>query len=477
MGYQRVSVDRNWVQGNGESSFPFISADGRYVAFSSWATNLVIEDTNGQWDIFVHDRQTRVTELISVNSCGIHGIDGGSYSQPSISADGRYVAFSSWASNLVIEDTNGSEDVFVRDRWESEPDFDDDGLSYSQEQLYGTDPNNPDTDGDGMPDGWEVQYGLNPLNIGDATLDADNHGYLNIKEYQGGTDPTDQSSVPWTMRVSVNSSGGQANDWSSSPSLSSDGRYVAFISNTSNLVPGDTNGVWDIFVHDPQTGVTERVSVDTNGIQGNGYSSSYYDRPSISFDGRYVAFSSNASNLILGDTNGVVDIFVHDRQTRVTKRVSVNSSGGQANDWSYLPSLSADGRYVAFSSTSTNLIIEDTNGAWDIFVHDRQTGITERVSVDTSGIQGNGNSFNPSLSSDGRYVAFSSWATDLVPSDTNQLEDVFVRDRGVDGDGDGWNASLDCNDADPTIHPYASEIPNDGIDQDCNGTDLISNTY
>src|SRR3990172_8326886 len=425
MGYQRVSVDRNWVQGNGESSFPFISADGRYVAFSSWATNLVIEDTNGQWDIFVHDRQTRVTELISVNSCGIHGIDGGSYSQPSISADGRYVAFSSWASNLVIEDTNGSEDVFVRDRWESEPDFDDDGLSYSQEQLYGTDPNNPDTDGDGMPDGWEVQYGLNPLNIGDATLDADSDGYLNIKEYQGGTDPTDQSSVPWTLRVSVNSSGGQANDWSSSPSLSSDGRYVAFISNTSNLVPGDTNGVWDIFVHDQQTGVTERVSVDTNGNVGDGYS----EQPSLSADGRYVAFMSWASNLVPGDTNGGWDIFVHDRQTGVTERVSVNSSGEQGNPYSYRPSISADGRYVVFESGASNLVSGDTNGTWDIFVHDRQTRVTKRVSVNSSGGQANDWSSSPSLSSDGRYVAFISNASNLILGDTNGVVDIFVHDQ------------------------------------------------
>jgi archaellum component FlaF (FlaF/FlaG flagellin family) len=129
-------------------------------------------------------------------------------------------------------------------------------------------------------------------------------------------------------------------------------------------VPGDTNGTWDVFVHDRVTGQTTRVSVASDGTQGNGHSGS----PSISADGRYVAFSSSASNLVPGDTNGRGDVFVHDRLTGQTTRVSVASDGTQGNGDSWWPSISADGRYVAFASEASNLVPGDTNGTWDVFV-------------------------------------------------------------------------------------------------------------
>jgi len=180
-----------------------------------------------------------------------------------------------------------------------------------------------------------------------------------------------------TTRVSVDSSGIQGDIYSFVPSISADGRYVAFESFATNLVAGDNNGYLDIFVRDRQTGQTTRVSVDNSGNQGNGHSSA----PSISADGRNVAFQSDATNLVAGDTNGVYDIFVHDRQTGRTTRVSVNSSGIQGNAYSDQPSISADGRHVAFESLATNLAAGETNGATDVFVHDRQTGQTTRVSV------------------------------------------------------------------------------------------------
>src|SRR5262249_5663555 len=142
----------------------------------------------------------------------------------------------------------------------------------------------------------------------------------------------------------------------------------------SNLVPGDTNGVADIFVHDRQTGATERVSVDSAGVQGNDASLA----PSISGDGRFVAFVSAATNLVAGDSNGAGDIFVHDRQTGATERASVDSAGVQGNGYCYSCTISADGHAVAFQSSATNLVAGDTNGVGDAFVHDRQTGATER---------------------------------------------------------------------------------------------------
>jgi PKD repeat protein len=199
-----------------------------------------------------------------------------------------------------------------------------------------------------------------------------------------------------TKRVSVDSNGNQGNNDSYETTMSADGRYAAFDSYASNLVPGDTNGALDIFVHDRLTGITNRVSVDSDGNQGNNDSI----EPTISADGRYVAFFSLASNLVAGDTNGTKDVFVHDRHTGITNRVSVDSSGNQGNGTSRLQSISADGRYVAFQSGASNLVAGDTNGTWDAFVHDRQTGTTEIVSVNSSGNQGNESSHTPSISAE-----------------------------------------------------------------------------
>jgi len=228
-----------------------------------------------------------------------------------------------------------------------------------------------------------------------------------------------------TTRVSVDSAGNEANGASYSPAMSVDGRYVAFASAGSNLVPGDTNGTDDMFVHDRQTGATERVSVDSLGKQANASSGS----SAISDDGRYVGFGSYASNLVPGDTNGNSDVFVHDRQTAGTTRVSVDSAGNQGNGPSESPAMSANGRYVSFGSGSSNLVPGDTNGFGDIFVHDRHTGTTTRASVDSAGNQGNGHSWSPAISADGRYVAFQSDASNLVSGDTNGTSDIFVHDR------------------------------------------------
>src|SRR5439155_1719694 len=207
-----------------------------------------------------------------------------------------------------------------------------------------------------------------------------------------------------TERVSVDSAGTQANGDSTEVALSADGRFVAFISVAPDLVTGDTNGVADVFVHDRQTGTTERVSVDSAGTQANGASTGV----ALSADGRFVAFTSVAPDLVTGDTNGAADVFVHDRQTGTTERVSVDSAGTQANGASFGGAMSADGRYVAFTSAAPDLVAGDTNGAMDVFVHDRQTGTTERVSVDSAGNQVNGSSFGGALSADGRFVAFTS---------------------------------------------------------------------
>jgi len=231
-----------------------------------------------------------------------------------------------------------------------------------------------------------------------------------------------------TSRVSVSTAGAQANYDCSRCAISGDGRCVAFYSSADNLVAGDTNGRGDMFVRDRQTGATTRVSVKSGGAQADG-SYTLLQAPSLSADGRYVAFATDDGSLVPGDTNALMDVFVHDRQTGDTKRVSVDSAGQQADNASMSASISGDGRYVAFDSCAENLVVGDTNGLWDAFLHDRQTATTTRVSVGDAENEGDGDSFSPSVSADGRYVAFDSSASNLVAGDTNAWSDIFVRDR------------------------------------------------
>jgi Tol biopolymer transport system component len=226
-----------------------------------------------------------------------------------------------------------------------------------------------------------------------------------------------------TTRVSVSSDGVEGNSSCFSPTISADGRYVAFESDSSNLVALDTNNQRDVFVHDLNTGITTRVSVDSAGGQAAGGS----DRPYISANGRYVAFNSSGLELAQGESLAA-GVFVHDRNTGATTLVSVNSAGEPANGYSNYPAISADGRYVTFRSDANNLVPGDTNARIDIFVHDRSTGKTTRASVNSMGVQGNDSSLRSMISGDGRYVTFASWATNLVANDTNSKMDIFIHD-------------------------------------------------
>ncbi len=249
-----------------------------------------------------------------------------------------------------------------------------------------------------------------------------------------------------TRRVSVASDGTEANDDSNYAAISADGRYVAFLSYATNLVPNDTNGVKDVFVHDLQTGQTSRVSVASDGSQAN-FRSGDFEAPSLSADGRFIAFVSVASNLVQNDTNNQQDVFVRDHVTGQTVLVSIASDGSQGSLWAAKPAISADGQFVVFV-TASPLVAGDTNGVADIFVHDRdfdRDGIfdepgqinTVRVSVASDGTQANGTSgyTDIAISDDGRHISFDSYATNLVPDDTNDRQDTFVHDRDKDADG------------------------------------------
>jgi len=225
--------------------------------------------------------------------------------------------------------------------------------------------------------------------------------------------------------VSTSSSGAEANAESSATAISGDGRYVAFNSSASNLVSGDSNGATDAFIKDTVTGTTTRVSTNASGVEGNGYTAIR----ALTDDGRYALLYSYATNLVSGDTNGQPDSFIKDTVTGAITRVTTDSSGAQANNYCFATSMSADGRYVAFTSSATNLVTGDTNGAVDCFVKDTVTGEVTRANVDSSGSQSNAAvPFNSWISADGRYVAFDSAASNLVSGDSNGGFDTFVKD-------------------------------------------------
>jgi cysteine-rich repeat protein len=349
------------------------------------------------------------TERVSVDSAGMQANAGSAVS--GISADGRRVAFASTASNLVPADTNLQSDVFVRDRTAGATlrmSVDSSGAQATGSSIT------PAMAGDGNT----VTFVSSAANL----VAGDTNGRLDVFVHDlvtGGTE-----------RMSVASDGAQATSDSFAPSLSHDGRRVAFVSLASNLVGGDTNNTFDVFVHDRTTATTVRVSVDSAGMQTNGPSFA----PRLSADGLMIVFHSQATNLVAGDTNGVSDVFVHDLATGTTSRVSVGSMGEQGNFASTAGTLSADGRFAAFTSDASTLVASDTNGATDVFVHDRSTGMTERVSVDGAGLQGNmasGFLDPPALSADGSRTAFMSAATNLVTGDANNSVDVFVHDRST----------------------------------------------
>lgn len=390
---ERISVSSAEVQGNDKSGdFNFsgrgISSDGRFVCVDSIATNLVSGDTNGLRDVFVRDVTSGTTERVSVSNSGAQGtgVSDNTYGSgvSSISGDGRYVTFQSSSPNLVTGDSNGSSDIFVRDR-------------------------------------------------------------------QSGT----------TTLLSVDSSGVQGNGGSQLPFISSNGRFVAFYSLASNLVTGDTNSSGDYFVRDLVAGTTERVNLGSAGAQSNAASETN-SNVVLSADGRFAAFISSATNLVPSDTNNVADIFVRDRQTATTARVSFQDNGTQRTSASVIPSISADGRYVtyndfqgtiivydrqtatqrsfvgygtgvisgngrflAFNSTNTTLVSGDTNGVADILVLDLSNSAIALVSRTSTGAQANARSISPAISDDGRFITYSSDATNLVPGDTNGIVDTF----------------------------------------------------
>ena len=334
---------------------PDVSADGRFVVFVSGADNLVTNDSNAAFDVFVRDRQLGKTLLVSMNLSGTKSGNGASQA-PTISSNGQFIVFESVARDLIQDDTNNVSDVFLRD-----------------------------------------------LATGTTTL----------------------------ISVSTNDVR-PGNLESSAPNITPDGRYVLFASRASNLAAGDTNNAVDLFVRDTVAGTTTLVTRDaTNAFSFAGRAVIWDGSPQISDDGRWVAFQSPATNLISGDANGKLDVFVRDLQTSLSFAATVNATGtGLGNGDSQGASMDVSGRYMVFQSASSDLVASDTNTMLDVFLRDRVAGPTTLVSVNTNGLSsGTGSSGSPLLNKQGNVVVFFSTANDLVSADTNSSgAGLFRRD-------------------------------------------------
>ncbi len=404
----RVDLTYLGQQANGGGWAPSLSGDGRFLAFQSWATDLLPSGNPNGYNVYLRDLALGKVSLIS--SAGTAAPNGESL-YPALSANGQYVAFSSVASNLVPGDENGVSDVFVCD-WASG------NVERVSIANSGQEADQASSEAAISGDGRYVAFCSEATN-----LVAGGNPFMAIYVRDRLSETTEC--------VSVSAAGELANQISFSPSISRDGRYVAFISWASNLVPGDTNNVADVFVRDRLAGTTERVSVASDGSEAD--DSSNGSRPALTPDGRFIVFSSLAGNLVAGDTNKDWDVFLRDRVNGTTERVSVSSAGtegdGASGGPSYVLASSGDGRYVEFASVASNLVPDDTNRQWDVFLRDRQLGTTERLSVSSAGVEGNAPSgyYGLALSEDARFQVFDSHAHNLVPNDSSKCIDTYAR--------------------------------------------------
>ena len=441
-----VSVTPTGISGDADSGaiydcshfcdavFPWgrtLSADGRLVVFQSMADDLVPGDTNAAWDVFVRDLDLGVTRRISVDPAG--GELSGSSFLPSISPNGRYVAFVSIAPDVVPGPTNGHAQVYLRD------------LLSGTTVRVSVDSNGNESDSDAgalWHAGQPMDYWAGAVSVSDDGRVAFLSRSSNLTQVLRSIGRpvlvqvfVHDVATGTTVCASVDSAGHEGNDWSAATfqhavgpvytglSLSGDGRFVAFASQATNLDRHDADHGSDVYVRDLLAGSTTLVSVNALGKKGNNVSW----MPSISYDGRYVAFESAADDLVPADTNGALDVFCRDLVGGGIVRVSVDSSGAQAALGAGQPEISARGRFVAFQSASGDLVGGDSNGITDIFVRDLQTGITSRRSLGARRDGLNSWCAAASLSDDARRVVFTT-SISMTSSDTNGRWDVFVNE-------------------------------------------------
>jgi Tol biopolymer transport system component len=414
-----VSVSSDGVQGNRPSDMAAVSHHGRYVAFTSWASNLVPGDTNGVRDVFIRDLLSGVTRRVSVSSAAAEGnsASGGATgtgpsaaSGAAMSTNGQFVAFSSSASNLVPGDTNSVPDVFLRDR-----------VAGTTRRVSLTSREQQGKRGC-MPPAISSNGRFVAFATGSRLVRADVNHVRDVYVRDLATGTTHLVSTGTRGTPGDHDSGGW---WMGAPAVTAQANSVAFASLATDLVGADHNGFLDVFVRST-TGTTQRVSVSSDERGGNAASW----RPAITRHVRFVAFASKAFNLVPGSVDGLTDVFVRDRATPGrTEQISVRDDGSEPDGNSDWPSLSTSGRFVAFESTASNLVADDVQATLNVYVRDRHRAhpTTTLVSADSDGTPSNGASMHPALTGDGQRVAFTSDATNLVAGDANGVRDVFIR--------------------------------------------------
>ncbi len=468
-----VSANTNGLPGNGASRSAVMTPDGRYVAFVSEANDLVPNDTNRIADVFVRDTVALVTALVSVgarsaNPAALWPV--GSSESPEITPDGRFVAFSSTATNLM-PGVRTVGDIYIHDRLAGTNVWASAGMRPAVQSVTGKTNGicyNLALSADGkfvayqaslspLPastySGIILRYGLetgvtdlihtnavtsipsaeNSRSL-DLTPDGQRIAFVANSNGVAGTTTCvqvwDAASGMISLASSSLSGAVPTNSVSSWPFLDSTGRYVAFLSNASGLVTNGALGDWHLYVRDLQAATTALVDVGTNGTAAGVTSATV---PALSADGRFIAFECPDGNLVPDDNNHRLDVFVRDMVAGTNELISARHptlASSTPNSLSALTQFSAsdDGRFIAYASDADNLVASDTNGYRDVFVRDMATGRTILVSADVAGVSGNGPSFEPAISGDGRFIAFASSATNLVADDTNKLADIFVRD-------------------------------------------------
>ena len=490
-----VSVSTNGGVGNGASSTPVMTPDGRYVAFVSSASNLVAGDTNGIPDIFVRDITLGMTTLASPGAVSA-GIAAASESAaPAITPDGRYILFYSTATNLLAG-TSTMGDIYVYDRIAGTTYRASSAALSELKSVFGT------TSGacfsakistNGLfvayevsaanfsnPAGIVLRYNLQTglTDVVNTNANAPVGHYENLRTLDMSDDGRYVANVGnidskgmntavfvWDSLAGTNLLASPA--WSNSvpanginylPLMDPSGRFVAFLSSATNLTTNILAAQWNLYCRDTQTGTTVLVSSNTNAV-GTGVNCETF--PSWSADARFLAYESTAT----GDRNQYFNVLVSDLVSNATEIASTPNPLFQfpspdGPSVCFPTCISTNGRYVAFASDADNLVANATNGFRNVYVSDLYTGSNTLVSVDTNGLAAAGNSSDPSMSWDGRFVVFSSTASNIVPGDTNDSSDIFIRDLQS---GTTSLVSVNENGNGPgTTNSYSPTISGDG---------------
>ncbi len=402
----RASVSSSGIEANGDSKQSVVSGNGRYIAFTSNATNLVDNDTNGVSDIFLRDRIKGITRRISVASDGTQA-NQNSFN-PSISADGRFITFISDADNLVSGDNNKLADVFLYDTTNDIVKQ----ISPPREALppFTPTPTSSPVVSSALsasisPNGRYIAFSLLNFSSAKTAIVEYNRDDIYVYDYDTGITKNITSATP----------GGKHNNFF----IANDGTVVYDKRQSINYSVSRPSAS---FIYNPQTQTTTLIA----GLPQQLFQGLNTEVNSITSDGKFAVVNSELNNLVREDTNNAADIFVYDIANKTFRLASTNSNSKQGNSSSFLGAISGNGRFLAFSSTASNLVSNDTNGVEDIFVKNLTTGRTERVSSNIFGKQSNGRSFAVSVSDDGHVVTYSSDAKNLIRNDTNNKTDIFT---------------------------------------------------